>query len=75
MKAELAFVYDATSFVMQAQYFFQEQANVLENSKLKQLCVNNTIKSDNTSMIQLEQNRNRSSTNKTHSNTIFLHKR
>ena len=57
-EAELVRVDDAMTFVMWAQYFFEEQTkNLLDMSKLKDLGNHNVTKQDNMRGIQLEQNR------------------
>ena len=57
-EAVLVGVDNAMTFVMCMKHFFESQVKQMnENSKLKPLGSNTIIKQDNTSAIQLEQNR------------------
>ena len=65
-EVKLVGVDDVMTFVIWAQYLFQEQTKDLpDSSKLKDLGNNNIIEQDNSSAIQLEQNGKWSSTKQT----------
>ena len=65
-EAELVDIDNAMTFMISMKHFFESQVKQMnEHSKLKPLGSDTTIKQDNTSAIQLEQNKWKSSSRRT----------